>query len=84
MGRAMNAERIFIVGPASWELFTSAFRTALHGYGLSPTIVVCGFDREVRLWSGEDEDFESDPPSAARNCSRVCTASVVMPSVIMP
>ena len=61
----MTSDRIFIIGPASWELFVPAFRTALAGYGLTPEVVVCGFDRQLRLWAGEDEDFEKNPPRVA-------------------
>ena len=60
----MSDGRIFLVGPASWELFAPVFTKALHGYGLHQEVVVCGFDRELRLWSGEDKDFETDPPRA--------------------
>ncbi len=61
----MSDGRVFVVGRASWELFAPVFRKALQSYGLNPEIVVCGFDRELRLWSGADEDFEADPPRAA-------------------
>src|SRR5262245_14175802 len=60
----MSGDRLFVVGRASWDLFVPAFRTALRGYGLTPKIVVCGFDRELLLWSGDDDDFASDPPQA--------------------
>ncbi len=61
----MTRDRLFVIGRASWELFVPAFSAALRGYGLSPEIVVGGFDRELRLWAGEDEDFERNPPQAA-------------------
>jgi FkbH-like protein len=61
----MTSERIFIIGRASWELFAGAFKRALQPYGLTPEIVVCGFDRELRLWSGQDEDFAMNPPRGA-------------------
>ena len=61
----MSDGRVFVVGRASWELFAAVFRKALQTYGLNPEIVVCGFDRELRLWSGADDDFEADPPRAA-------------------
>jgi len=61
----MSDGRVFVVGRASWELFAAVFRKALQSYGLNPEIVVCGFDRELRLWSGADDDFEADPPRAA-------------------
>ena len=61
----MSDGRVFVVGRASRELFAAVFRKALQSYGLNPEIVVCGFDRELRLWSGADDDFEADPPRAA-------------------
>src|SRR5262249_9009314 len=47
-----------------WELFVPYFTTALRGYGLDQEVVVCGFDRELTLWAGEDDDFEANPPRA--------------------
>jgi FkbH-like protein len=61
----MSDGRVFVVGRASWELFAPVFRKALQSYGLNHEIVVCGFDRELRLWSGADEAFESEPPRVA-------------------
>src|SRR5262245_47592005 len=61
----MTSERIFIIGRASWELFAGTFQRALQPYWLTPEIVICGFDRELRLWSGQDEDFAMNPPRGA-------------------
>src|SRR5262245_17395933 len=61
----MSDGRLFLVGRASWELFAPVLQKTLRGYGLNPDIVVCGFDRELRLWSGADEDFENAPPRGA-------------------
>jgi FkbH-like protein len=58
----MSDGRMFLVGRASWELFAPVLTKALLGYGLHQEVVVCGFDRELRLWSGADADFEANPP----------------------
>ena len=54
----MTQETLAIVGPATWSPFVPAFREALASYGPTYHVNCYGIDRELRLWAGQDADFE--------------------------
>jgi len=61
----MKAERLAIVGPFTWEPLVPELEAALRKFGLAEEVAAYGFGRDMQVFSGGDEDFESRPPRGA-------------------